>query len=152
MLKRSVLLVVTVAILTATANAGEIKIHTWPTQYIPQEVCTIRVLMDIGYWIEIVNQNDPLKLQQTAIDVYEGCLDLGVKCNFACRLSCTIVPTGAVQGTYSCYLTGADIDPPAGIATLCARVDNAQLIGQPGGTDNVHVASVTISVVPRIAY
>ena len=152
MLKRSALLIATVAILTATASAGELKIHKWPTEFVPQEVCTIKVIMDIGYWIEVVNQNDCLKLQQEDIYDYAGCLDLEVRCNFYCHLSCSIRPTGAVEGTYSCYLTGEDIDPPGGTATLCAELHRAHLIDQPGGSKDVHVASVTISVVPRMAY
>jgi hypothetical protein len=144
--------VVALMTLTATvAPAGELKIHNWPCAFIPQEIpgVEIPVLMDVGYWVDIVNQNGKIKLQQVNIHTYEGCLDLQVKCNFDLTLSCAIHPTNAIPGSYSCSISNADIDAPGGIATLCARLTKANLGGQPGGTKNVKVAVVTLKVVPR---
>jgi hypothetical protein len=139
-----------VALLAATAPAGEIKLHTWPTQFIPQEVTTIPVVMDVGFWMQIVNQNTKIKLVQIDIHTYEGCTDLQVVTNFNLTLSCSITPTGAISGQYSATIDGADIDVPGGTATVCAKLKNADLSGKPGGTKNVQVATVTIKVVPRI--
>lgn len=44
-------LLVSAAILCLPAvsgQAGEIKIYDWPTEYIPQELTTIPVVMDVG--------------------------------------------------------------------------------------------------------
>jgi len=133
----------------STAPAGEIKGHMWPCAPIPQEIATIPVLMDIGYWIEILNQDAVIKLRQVTIQTYEGCTDLRVRTNSQIRLSCSISPTGAVPGTYSCYITGADINPPGGNANVCAKLSNANLTGRPGGTKDLKVAVVTVRVVPR---
>ena len=72
-----------------------------------------------------------------------------VRTNFSLLMSCTIVPTGAVGGTYTANMTNAAIDPPYGVARLCVTLNNANLTGQPGGSTNVHVATVTVRVVPR---
>jgi hypothetical protein len=64
-------------------------------------------------------------------------------------LSSSITPTGAVSGTYSCSLADPYVDAPGGVATLCARLLNANLGSQPGGSKNVHVAVITVRVVPR---
>jgi hypothetical protein len=139
-----------IALLAATAPAGEIKIHTWPTQFIPQEVTSIPVVLDVGFWMEIVNQNTKIKLQQINVHTYEGCVDLQVRTNFNLTMSCSITPTGTIQGQYSAFIDGADITVPGGTATVCARLTNADLSGKPGGTKNVQVATVIIKVVPRI--
>jgi len=138
------------AVLCATAApAGEIKFHVWPCAPIPQEITSIPVIMDIGYWIQIVNQDAVIKLRQIAIHTYEGCTDLQVRTNTDIRLSCSIAPTGTVPGTYSCSITGADINIPGGHANVCARLTEANLARVPGGTKNLKVAVVTVRVVPR---
>jgi hypothetical protein len=153
MLKKSLFVVATVALLAAAAQAGEIKIHDWPMtepQPIPQDVCTIDVIMDIGYWIECVNQDDNLELIQRDIHEYDGCLVIEMKSNFAAHLSASISATGAIPGDYSVTkLDPADI--PAGTTNveLCVKLANADIGAQAGGTDDVHVATVTISVVPQ---
>jgi len=138
-------------LVAVAAQAGEIKVHNWPVQYryVPQEVTTIDVVMDVGFWIEIVNQNDVIKMQQVSIHKYEGCLDLQVKCNFNLSFSCEIVPTGTIAGTYSCAFLNSDLDPPGGVTTLCARLEDANIGSVAGGSVDVHVASVIVSVVPR---
>ena len=153
MLKKSLFVVASVALLAVAAQAGEIKIHDWPMtepEPIPQEVCTINVIMDIGYWIECVNQDDELKLTQKDIHEYEGCMNIEMKSNFAAVLSASIAATGAVPGDYSVTKLAPD-NIPAGTTSveLCVKLANADLSIQAGGTDNVHVATVTISVVPQ---
>lgn len=149
MLRRSLFIALAAILGVSTARAGEIKGYMWPCAPIPQEIATIPVLMDIGYWIEILNQDAVIKLRQITIQTYEGCTDLRVRTNSQIRLSCTISPTGAVPGTYSCYITGADINPPGGNANVCAKLSNANLTGRPGGTKDLKVAVVTVRVVPR---
>jgi len=136
-------------LLASTLQAGEIKVHEWPVQFIPLEVTSYPVVMDVGFWMEVVNQFDVIKLQQVTIHKYEGCLDVKVKTNFNLLLSCTIAPTGAVPGIYTATLTDAAISPPYGVAKLCVKLENANLTNQPGGSKNVHVATVVIRVVPR---
>ena len=149
MIRRRLLVVASVVLLTTAVQGGEIKVHQWPTQFVPLEVASFPVVMDVGFWMEIVNQFDVIKLQQITIHKYEGCIDVKVRTNFNLLLSGTITPTGAVAGTYTAILQNAAISPPYGVANLCVTLNNANLIGQPGGSKNVHVATVTIKVVPR---
>jgi len=149
MLRRSLIVVCAAALLASAAPAGELRYGYWPSSYVPQELVDIPVLMDVGFWVHVLNQDDVIKLRQVSIHEYEGCLDLEVLCNFKLTLSCSITPTNAVEGQYSCSMQGADIDPPEGIATVCAQLKDAKLGSQPGGSRDVHVATVTIRVVPR---
>jgi len=150
MSRRSLFIGLLAILCASAAPAGEIKFHVWPCAPVPQEIATIPVVMDVGFWIHIVNQDAVIKLRQVAIHTYEGCTDLQVRTNSNVRLSCSISPTGAIPGTYSCSITGADINAPGGHANVCARLTNANLAGRPGGTMDVHVATVTIRVVPRV--
>jgi len=149
MLRRKLVSIALVAFWAVAAHAGEIKVHYWPTQFIPQEVTNINVVMDVGFWMEVVNQNDVIKLQQINVHTYQGCIDLKILSNFNLLLGASIVPTGAVGGQFSCYLDDPAIDAPGGVATLCAKLEGANLAGKPGGSKNVHVASITVTVVPR---
>ena len=132
------------------ASAGEIKFHRWPATFLPQEVVTVPVVMDIGYYVAIEDQDNlQIKLQQTSINTYRGCTDVRVRTNFDMALSCDIQPTGAVGGDFSCSVTPADLSVPGGEVEVCARLEDADLVNVPGGTRNVQVAVVTIKVVPR---
>jgi hypothetical protein len=57
--------------------------------------------------------------------------------------------SAVVPGDYSCSVSPANIDAPGGTLTVCARITNADLSRVPGGTKNVHVANVTVRVIPR---
>lgn len=150
MAKRAILPILVVAALGATAPAGELKIHFWPVAFIPQEITDIPVLMDVGFFVRIENQDNlRIKLQQVSIDEYEGCTEMKVTTNFDLTLSCKIAPNGAIPGQYSCSILGADINAPRGTATVCAELKDADLTGVPGGSKDVRVATVTILVVPR---
>ncbi len=148
--RRSIVVAWMIALLAVAAPAGELKIYTWPTQFVPQEVAAVPVVMDVGYWMQIVNQDTRIKLIQTGIRTYEGCVDLVIRTNFNLSLSASILATGTVPGLYSCSIVGADIDVPGGIATLCAKLRDPNLNGQPGGSKNVTVAIVTVKVAPRV--
>lgn len=154
MLRRSLVKIALAGMLAATGLAGGSKSWRWPMRhgYFPQEVCKIGVWIDIGYWIYIVDQGN-LKLEQTDINTYKACRDLEVKCNFDVVLDCTISPTGTVAGDYTCSLhpdyVCAPGAPPHTEPTLYVELKNADFSTHRGGSKNVHVATVTITVVPR---
>jgi len=151
MLKKSLFVVALVAVLAGMAQAGEIKVHEWPIEwsYQFQEITTIPVKMDVGYWLNIKDQDDlEIKLQQSAIHTYEGCDTMVIECNFDVALSTTITPTGKVGGDYSTYLSDSTVSSGGGSVDVCAKLTNAKLGDQSGGTNNVHVADVTVWVAP----
>ncbi len=136
--------------LTATASAGEIFLSTFPTTYIPQEITDIPVLMDIGYFVFIRDQDKlQIKLLPTEIREYEGCTEVEIEANFDLRLSCEIVSNGAVDGDYTCSVTPNLLDAPGGTVAVCAKLVDASLLNVVGGTTDVQVATVTLKVAPR---
>lgn len=158
MLKRSLVAVAVVALLAMGVQAGEIKTHTWPCDFKALEITSIPVLMDIGYYIKIKDQ-DKLKIklvQDTLINTkFSACTDMKVESNFAAVLSCSITKTGAIDGKYSCDIKQAGVSNgaiPAGSTTVqvCATLTDAVLgvSGVPAGSTDVQVATVKISVKP----
>ena len=157
MLKKSLFAVAVVALLAAVAPAGEIKLHDWPTSYIPQELTDIPVLMDIGFWCYIKDQDKlKIKLAQTqqteaAKHNYEGCTDVTIQSNFDMKLSCSISKNGAVNGDYSCSVTPSTLSVGGGTVSVCAKITKAVLNtgGLVGGTKDLQVATVTLKVAPQ---
>ncbi len=158
MLKKSLFAVAVVTLLAAMAPAGEIKIHDWPTGgYIPQELTDIPVLMDIGFWCYIADQDKlKIKLAQTAQTEaskhnYEGCTNVTIQSNFNMALSCSIAKNGAVNGDYSCSVTPNTLSVGGGTVSVCAKLTKAVLntSGLVGGTKDLRVATVTLKVAPQ---
>jgi hypothetical protein len=141
-----------IAILAVGVQAGEIKTHDWPCQFIPLEITSIPVVMDIGYYVQIKNQNSlRIKLIQDEQDIhtFKGCTNMSVESNFALTLSASITKTGAIDGSYSCTINPTDCNAGATTVQVCATLKNANLTGQPAGTTDVQVATVKIKVKPQ---
>jgi len=154
-MKKALFAVAAVALLTVAAQAGEIKYHEWPCAPIAQEITTIPVVMDVGYWVRIKDQGGlKITLKQDSIHVYSGCTSMTVETNSCLTFSCSIAKVSkdgavVVPGNYSCTVSPANIDAPGGTLTACAKLTDADLSKVPGGSKGVHVANVTIKVVPR---
>jgi hypothetical protein len=155
MLKRSLIAVAAVAVLASIAPAGEIKLHNWPTQFVPQVITEIPVLIDIGFWVRIKDQDKlKIKLSQVDIHTYAGCTNVNIECNFDLTVSCSISPekvdgSNVMGGKYSCSVNNADVYAPGGTVEVCAQVKEANLKDVPGGSKNVKVATVKLKVAPQ---
>jgi hypothetical protein len=156
MLKKSLFVAAVVAMLAVSAQAGEIKTHTWPTGgFIPQEIATIPVHMDVGYWIVVKNQTSN-KITMTQIDVnkFSGCTEIKVETNFALTMTGSIAKDGDVGGTYTMDfgpgVGSVDLDPIGSEqkVKVCAYLSNADM-KKSNPKANVKVANVKLYVVPR---
>jgi len=151
MLKRSVLTVAVVTLLAVGAQAGEIKLHTWPTQFVSVEVTSIPVVMDVGFWVRIKDQDKlRIKLIQDEADIhkFKGCTDMVVENNFNLVLSVSISATGAVPGDYSASIDPSNLPAGGGTVKVCATLTKADLSKTPGNSKDVQVATVKVKVKP----
>jgi hypothetical protein len=143
--------VAVVALLAVGVQAGEIKTHDWPCQFVALEITSIPVVMDIGYYVRIKDQ-DKLRIKlvqdEQNIHKFKGCTDMVVESNFALVLSASISKTGAIAGDYSVSLDPSTLASGGGTVKVCATLENAVLTGQPAGTKDVQVATVKIKVKP----
>jgi hypothetical protein len=150
-MKKALVAMAVVALLAVSVQAGEIKLHNWPCTFVSVEITSIPVVMDIGYWVKIKDQ-DKLKIKlvqdETDIHKFKGCVDMKVENNFNIVLSCSISATGAVPGDYSCSVDPANVPAGGGTVKVCATLTKADLSKTPGNSKDVQVATVKIKVKP----
>lgn len=155
MLKKSLIAITLVALLSVSLSAGEVKFHEWPG-YQPPFVFEpqtfgpeIPVTMDIGWWAEVLDQDDlSIKLEQLEIHSYEGCTDVEILTNFDAELDCIVTPNGNITGDYTGTVTPSFLPTGGGTVNLCVHLNNANLGGQPGGTEDVLVATAQMTIIP----
>ncbi len=151
MMKGFLTIVAVFAILATGVQAGEIKTHDWPCQFVALEITSIPVVMDIGYFVRIKDQDRlRIKLVQDENDIhkFKGCIDMTVESNFNLILSASISKTGAIDGSYSVSLDPTAANAGSTTVKVCATLTGANLTGQPAGTKDVQVATVKIKVKP----
>jgi hypothetical protein len=153
MLKKSLFVAAAVAMLAVSAQAGEIKVHAWPTVWVAQELATIPVVMDVGYWVAVKNQSwNKITLTQIDTNKFSGCTNITVEANFAVTLTCSIDKTGPVGGWFSCDfgpgVSSVDVDPGSTSVQVCAYLNNADMKNS-NPEEKVEVARVKIWVKPQ---
>lgn len=83
--------------------------------------------------VDIVNRNDVVWLYPRGDQVYEGTLDMNIKCTQDVSLALSIRSTGGMPGTYSCALLNSDLTVPGGLTTVAARIDEDAGDNLPSG-------------------
>jgi hypothetical protein len=136
------------AVLATAASAGEVRYRCWPIHFVPVDLMHIRVVMDVGYWVDLVDCPDVLRLKPIDVRTYEGSVDVKVRCNFNMSMRCEVAPTGAMPGQYRCWMEGGNIEAPGGTARAFVRLENANIAAQPAGCTDLHVATLTIRITP----
>lgn len=140
------------ALLLPGAQGGEIKAHRWPSKFLVQEIpgSEIPVVMDVMPIRTCRLRGRPIKLRPSGTEAgrFEGYGDLLVQCNVTVTLSCSIAPTGVVEGKYSASLSESKVDAPGGTVRLFVTLTDA-VPGGKAGSRNVRVATVTIRLSVR---
>ncbi len=139
--------VVTVAVLAVSTQAGEIAVSPWPGGCVPQEVTTIPVLMDIPWWVRIENLDELVihLVAQSAYE-YEGCLDVVFEASGNLDISARFIPNGAVAGRYSCWLSSSVLRTGENVLNVCVNLEVPKL---PTPMTNVQVGVVVFRIAPR---
>lgn len=174
-MKKSLIAIAILAI-TMPAVAGDLKLHDWPItgqpdpvtpEYIGQVVATIDVILDVGYYIHITNQDD-IEVEQDDVNnavinptqSYFGCNDTDVVSNFAADITLAAAATSAACGTWVAKWADDDagtnpqdvLTTPAVASTIstfiCVTGTGVNIGALPGGATDVPVAQVTVTVVP----
>jgi hypothetical protein len=152
MLKKSLIAIAVLAI-AMPAFAGKMKIHDpWPTELKKVEVAKIDVIMDVGYWIEIVDQK-PIKVGQdtTATNpyaTYTGCKKTDVVTNFNVQLILEAAAASTAGGSWSATASQAVLPPGKTNIEICVTGTGVKIEKLIGGSKDVKVAEVTVKVLP----
>lgn len=121
----------------------------------------IAVIMDVGYYIHILDQNDIKVVQDSSADdpyrTYTGCVTTEVFVNFPADIKATVAraSNSAAGGDWVVTLKApggiaADqISIPFGVTPvdICVLGKNINLEALTGGSKDVHVADITIQFI-----
>jgi hypothetical protein len=153
-MKRGLLIAAAVLTLAGAARAGEINSHAWPCAFAPQELLTIPVTIDLGYWIRVKSQTRyVIKMSQIDIHTYQGCITIPVECNGNTTVSCWInklATSGDMSGVFSCSVDPTSIGPGRAEISVCAKATDVNLGAMVGGAMDVPVAVVTLRFVSTV--
>jgi hypothetical protein len=152
MLKKSLFAVAMLAVVMP-AFAGQLKVHEpWPCAPIPQEVCKIDVVMDVGYYINIVDQKAIKVVQDSSstdpYHTYVGSKKTDVKTNFNAQLILSAAATSAAGGTWTPTITPSTIPAGSTQVQFCVKGTGVQIDKLVGGAKDVPVAQITVKVMP----
>lgn len=152
MLKKSLIAIALLGI-ALPAMAGDAKFHEWPVTFVPQPVTTIDVILDVGYFIHVVDQS-PIEVTQNTsaqdpFTTYVGCKTTDVTTNFPAELSGSVSPTSAAGGNWSASFAPSDISPGTTSVEICVSGSKVQIVNLVGGAKNVKVAELTVMVAPQ---
>jgi len=176
MLKKSLIAIAVLAI-ALPAVAGDFKTHSWQTTYVAETVNTdIKVIMDVGYYIHIVNQDDievsqfdGLAPDESPYNTYWGCNLTDIISNFDAHITMKVTDEGKVgpDVAWKGYFVPAVYDGTSAInqynhktdslnvnnttvsTLICVLGTDVDLTGLPGGSTDVHVATVDFTVIPN---
>jgi hypothetical protein len=163
--------------LASCVQAGEIKAHCWPCQFVALEITTIPVVVDVGYYVVIKDQTKlkiKVKQDSTNFNNFSGCLNqngktrMQVQTNFELTLAASVSKASGIEGTFTVSLTDTSSDasgagyggtasitvsPGETMVPVCVKLaGNDKTLYTITGTNapgsNVQIASVKITVKP----
>jgi len=143
---------------TATNAGARLKVHDpWPTQYVPQTIGTIDVQLDVGFYISVENRSPIVVSQDTTanmpMETYTGCASKKIISNFPAKVMGSVAATSDAGGSWSVKFDGnpGSIVVAAGTTTveICIDGKNVNISKLVGGSKNVKVAELTLTVLPE---
>ena len=160
MLKKSIMVLAVLALaMPAFAGDAKMKVHVgeWPCVFEWKEACEdIKVVMHVGYYVKIKDcDKKKIKLEQKAIDKYEGCVEISIECNFEMEIKAEVHPTAAgdaLSSKWSAWIDGDTVVPPtlggsAEKRDVCVKVEKCNIVKEDPNKE-LTVAYVTILVRP----
>jgi hypothetical protein len=177
MVKKTLFAIAVVAFLAGSVQAvdpGQYKIKDddmWPYEYIFVEICTIPILMDVGYFVQLEKCGDyKIKLKQVPcgdigksatgdFPCYDDCETIKVRANFEVKLGGNIVNKVSWWGDGDVYYGDCgegcvpDVVPGDGnwhTRKVCVKAWDIKIweAGAAQGQDEYHVADLEITVKP----
>ncbi len=148
---RLVLLSVCLTLLMG-GNISALEFQDWPTVYVTEDMTDMDILMDVGYFIVIVDQG-PIHVSSdiTAPDpyhTYEGCKSTNVESNFWARLYVEAAAVSAAGGYWSATVEPDYVPPGTTTIQICVVGEDVRIENLFGGAQEVKVAEITMSVLP----
>jgi len=175
MVKKILFTIAVVAFLTASVQAVDPGKYQqkfdgmWPYEYIYVPVCTIPILIDIGYFVQLEKCGDyKIKLKQVSCDTigqstttdfpcYLDCEEIKARANFEAKLGGNIVNKAGIWGDGDVYYEAAeglnpDVIPGDGAwhtRKVCVKAWDVKIWESEGQGDEMKIADLEITVKPN---
>jgi hypothetical protein len=186
MVKKSIFAITLIGMLATVSMAQDIQMPSgqyktdtcWPFEFIPQDICRIPIVMEVGMFVEILDCNKK-KIVLKQLDCteigkgvgdfpcYRGCTGISVRANIDVQLSVKLYRVGDVISTtfgnpnWSAYFTNdnsATTSPTWQITgdgttqnvTVCVIAWNSDIFKSPPGVGNsaIKVGEAAVQAVP----
>ncbi|MFZ2145607.1 MAG: hypothetical protein WAV28_00185 [Sedimentisphaerales bacterium] len=175
MVKKILFTIAVVAFLTASVQAVDPGVYQkkydgmWPYEYIAIPVCTIPILIDIGYFVQLEACGDyKIKLVQVPcgdigksatgdFPCYLDCETIKVRANFEVKLGGNIVNKASIWGDGSVYYSSIDSDVYPDIVPgdgawytrkVCVTAWDIKIWNAGGQGDEMQLAQLEITAKP----
>jgi hypothetical protein len=150
MLKKS-LIAIAVLALAVPAFAGSLKVHEWEieTSYKAQTICTIDVLIDVGYYIVIENQDPVTLTQDLDTNSYSGTYTTNVWTNFDADLSLSVA-NQLIDGDIVLGTESATINAPGDVLSCTITATDVDIVGLTAGDEGVKLCDIIITCTPHV--
>jgi hypothetical protein len=130
------------------AQAGEMVIPRWPGDVVPQEVTSVPVMVEGPWWVWVKDLDElVIRLLRQSAHEYEGCIGLVIETHGSWNVDAEFIPTGAVPGDYSCWLTSSVLRAPESLLGVCVTLKTQTL---PPAAKDVRVGTVKLKFSPRL--
>lgn len=140
-----------VSLIASRLFAGFFQFQTIPCEVSGQEVARLGVVMDVGYYVHIIDQ-DPLFIMPDASQgdpflCYSGCKTTDIVANFHAKLSVSVVPTSPAGGRWQAKIY-PDVVDRVGTVEMCVYAKDLYVINVGDPPAPKTVAQLIISVHP----
>jgi hypothetical protein len=131
--------------------AGFVAFQPIPCEVPGQEIARVGVVMDVGYYIHIIDQ-DPLYIMPDASQgdpflCYSGCKTTDVVSNFHAKLEVSVVPTSPAGGRWQARIY-PDVVDGSGTVKMCVYAKELYIINLGDPSEPTSVAELVIRVHP----
>lgn len=119
-----------------------------------ESICEMPVYIDLPGYAVILSKDDlRINLFEVDVETYKGCTDFRMLSLIDVTLGCRVVNHRKVPGEFSCTLDNRYVDVTGKTPVkrqVCVKLENCNLFQVHAYQNNLQVATVTLTVAPRL--
>ena len=148
---RGSMVAVSFCLFVSSVNAGHLKFHKVPCEIEPQQVATINAVMDVGYYIHILDQTPVYIGPDASIGnpyfSYSGCKETEIVSNFAARFELSVISTSPAGGYWQAKVHPEEVHGKVPVE-MCVYVRELAVAKLDDPSKPAKVAEMRVRVYP----